>query len=58
MNAVSVHAYARSHTSVYVSDRLRNFLKLLVRHYGLDPQAVVDACWVPRSADLAGIQPS
>lgn len=52
MSAVSVHAYARSHTSVYVSDKLRNFLKLLVRHYGLDPQGVVDAWsdWVDHAA--------
>lgn len=52
MSAVSTHAYARSHTSVYVSDKLRNFLKLLVRHYGLDPQGVVDAWsdWVDRAA--------
>lgn len=52
MSAVSVHAYARSHTSVYASDKLRNFLKLLVRHYGLDPQGVVDAWsdWVDHAA--------
>ena len=52
MSAVYVHAYARTHTSVYVSDKLRNFLKLLVRHYGLDPQGVVDAWsdWVDRAA--------
>jgi Bacterial HORMA domain 2 len=50
--AVSVFAYARSHTAVYVSDKLRNFLKILVRHYGLDPQGVVDAwsSWVDRAA--------
>ena len=52
MSAVAVHAYARTHTSIYVSDKLRNFLKILVRHYGLDPQAVVDAWsdWVDRAA--------
>ena len=52
MTAVSVHAYARSHTSVYVSDKLRNLLKILVRHHGLDPQKVVDAWsgWVDRAA--------
>jgi hypothetical protein len=52
MSTVSVHSYARSHTSVFVSDKLRNFLKLLVRHYGLDPQGVVDAWseWVDRAA--------
>ena len=47
MSAVAVHSYARTHTSVFVSDKLRNFLKLLVRHYGLDPQGVVDA-WSDR----------
>lgn len=52
MSAVAVHSYARTHTSVFVSDKLRNFLKLLVRHYGLDPQGVVDAWsdWVDRAA--------
>ena len=43
MSAVYTHAYARTHTSAYVSDKLRNLLKILVRHYGLDPQKVVDA---------------
>jgi hypothetical protein len=52
MSAVSVHAFARTHTSVFVSDKLRNFVKLLIRHYGLDPQGVVDAwsSWVDRAA--------
>ena len=52
MTAVAVHAYARTHTSIYVSDKLRNFLKILVRYYGLDPQGVVDAWseWVDRAA--------
>lgn len=52
MTAVSTHTYARSYTSVYVSDKLRNFVKLLVRHYGLDPRGVVDAWsdWVDRAA--------
>lgn len=52
MSAVAVHSYARTHTSVFVSDKLRNFLKLLVRHCGLDPQGVVDAWsdWVDRAA--------
>lgn len=45
-------AYARAHTAVFVSDKLRNFLKVLVRHYKLDPQGVVDAwsSWVDRAA--------
>lgn len=54
MNAVatSVHTLARTHTSVFVSDKLRNFLKLLIRYYGLDPQGVIDAWsdWVDRAA--------
>jgi len=52
MNAVAVHALARTHTSVFISDKLRNFLKLLVRYYGLDPQGVLDAWsdWVDRAA--------
>jgi len=52
MSAVTVNAYARSHTSTYVSDKLRNLLKALVRSYGLDPQEVVDAWsdWVDYAA--------
>ena len=52
MSAVGVHSYARTHTSVFVSDKLRNFLKLLVRHYRMDPQGVVDSwsAWVDRAA--------
>ncbi|MFV2073492.1 MAG: HORMA domain containing protein, partial [Thermoanaerobaculales bacterium] len=52
MSTVAVRSYTRTHTSVFVSDKLRNFLKLLVRHYGLNPQRVVDAWsdWVDRAA--------
>lgn len=52
MSTVAVYSYARTHTSVFVSDKLRNFLKLLVRHYGLNPQGVLDAwsSWVDRAA--------
>lgn len=52
MNVVSTYSYTRAHTSVYVSDKMRNLLKLLVRHYGLNPQKVVDAWsdWVDRAA--------
>ena len=52
MSTVAVHAYARTHTSVYVSDKLRNLIKVLIRSYGLDPQKVVDAWsdWVDRAA--------
>lgn len=52
MTAVSTHTYMRTHTATYVSDKLRNFLKLLVNHYGLNPEGVVDAwsSWVDRAA--------
>ena len=52
MSVVSAYAYTRAHTSVYVSDKMRNLLKLLVRYHGLDPQRVVDAWsdWVDRAA--------
>lgn len=49
---VHVYSYARTQTAVYVSDKLRNLLKLLVRNYGLNPQDVVDAWsgWVDHAA--------
>ena len=52
MSAVTTHAYARTNTSIYASDNLRNFLKRLVYQYGLDPQGVLDAwsSWVDRAA--------
>ena len=52
MSVVSTYAYTRAHTSIYVSDKMRNLLKLLVRYHGLDPQRVVDAWsdWVDRAA--------
>ena len=52
MSVVSVQSYARTHTATYVSDKLRNLLKLLVRHHGLDPQKIADAWsnWVDRAA--------
>ena len=48
MNAVSTYAFSRLHTSVYVSDKMRKLLTLLVRHYGLDPVQIADAwtAWV------------
>lgn len=51
-NTVSTYAYSRAYTSVFVSDKMRNLLKLLVRYYGLNPQEVVDAWsgWVDRAA--------
>lgn len=52
MNATSTHAYARSHTSTYLSDKLQSFLKVLVYHYGLSPEGVADAWskWVGLTA--------
>lgn len=52
MSTVATHSYTRAHTAVFVSDKLRNFLKLLVRRYGLNPEGVVDAWsdWVDRAA--------
>ena len=54
MSTATAHtyAYARTHTSVYVSDKLRNLLKLVVQNYGLNPQKVVDAwsSWVDCAA--------
>ena len=52
MTTVSTYEFAFSHTSTYVSDKLRNFLKLLVRYYGLNPRGVVDAWsdWVDLAA--------
>ncbi len=51
MTAVHTHAYSRTNTAIYVSDKMRNFLKLLVNYYGLDPEAVVEAWsdWVDRA---------
>lgn len=50
--AAYTHTYARTHTSTYVSDKMRNLLKILVRNHGLNPQKVVDAWsdWVDRAA--------
>lgn len=52
MSAVLSRAYARAHTATFVSDKLRNLVKILVRNHGLDPQKVVDAWsgWVDRAA--------
>ena len=54
MSSVYATAYSRTQTSIYVSDKMRTFLKLLVYHYGLDPQGVVDAWtdWVDRAARI------
>jgi hypothetical protein len=52
MAATIVRAYARAHTAAYVSDKMRNLLKILIRFHGLDPTALVDAwtAWVDHAA--------
>jgi HORMA domain-containing protein len=52
MTATTVSAYARTHTAAFVSDKMRNLLKILIRYHGLDPTALVDAwtSWVDRAA--------
>src|SRR5260221_2994884 len=52
MTAVSTHAYARTHTAAFVSDKMRNLLKILIQYHGLNPTALVDAwtSWVDRAA--------
>lgn len=51
MSAVSTYAYSRTHTSVYVSDKMRKLMTILVREYGLNPAAVANAWtqWVDRA---------
>src|SRR5260221_13380497 len=52
MTAVSTHAYARTHTAAFVSDKMRNLLKILIQYHGLNPTALVDAWtrWGDRAA--------
>jgi hypothetical protein len=52
MTATTVSAYARAHTAAFVSDKMRNLLKILIRYHGLDPTRLVDAwtSWVDRAA--------
>jgi hypothetical protein len=52
MSAVLTHAFARAHTAAFVSDKMRNLLKLLILYHGLNPTALVDAwsSWVDRAA--------
>lgn len=46
--ATRTHNLTRSHTSVFVSDKMRNLLKQLVINTGLNPEKLVDAwtSWV------------
>jgi hypothetical protein len=52
MTATTVSAYARTHTAAFVSDKMRNLLKILIQFHKLDPTALVDAwtSWVDRAA--------
>ena len=54
MNAVNTHsnAYTRTHTAVFVADKLRILMKQLVIDAGLDPTALADAWskWVGEAA--------
>ncbi|KGE01843.1 hypothetical protein [Rhizobium sp. YS-1r] len=50
--AVSTHNYTRTNTAIYVSDKVRNLMRLLIINYGLDPTELVDAWsdWVQDAA--------
>jgi hypothetical protein len=52
MNASVVSSYGRAHTAAFVSDKIRNLIKLLILYHDLDPTALVDAWtrWVDRAA--------
>lgn len=42
MTSVSTHAYTRANAEVFLSDRMRNIMKDLVRTCGLNPTSIVD----------------
>lgn len=42
MTTVSTHAYARANAEIFLSDRMRNIMKDLVRAHGLDPTLLID----------------
>jgi hypothetical protein len=52
MTATTVSTYARTHTAAFVSDKMRNLLKILILFHKLDPTALMDAwtSWVDRAA--------
>lgn len=47
-------AYTRTHTAAFVSDKMRNLLKILIQYYGLNPIALTDAwsSWIERAARI------
>ena len=52
MTTTFATSYTRTHTAAFVSDKMRNLLKILVQHHGLNPTTLVDAwsSWVDRAA--------
>jgi len=52
--SVSTSTYTRTHTAAFVSDKLRNLIKILVRDYGLCPEKVLDSWngWVDEAARI------
>lgn len=52
MTSTTVTAYTRTHAAVFVSDKMRNLIKILVQYHRLDPTALMDAWtdWVDRAA--------
>jgi hypothetical protein len=43
MTALATHtrALTRTHTAVFVTDKMRNLLKVLITHHGLNPESLV-----------------
>lgn len=52
MTNTNTTAYTRTNTAIYVADKMRNLMKILVINAGLDPKALVDAwsSWVHDAA--------
>jgi len=50
MSTVATNTYTSTHSTTFVSDRMRLLLKILVSQYGLNPEKLVDAWhdWVDR----------
>jgi len=52
MSTVTTSTYTAAHSVTFLSDRLRVLLKVLIMHYGLDPEQFTDAWhdWVDLAA--------
>ncbi len=52
MTATHTSAYARVHTAAFLSDKMRNLLKIMISYYGLNPTLLLDEWteWVDRAA--------